>query len=261
MENLEKQCPFCGRSFIAWIKSKEYCSTTCASRAYFAENREYLEEWRRKKIPILNVECRNCGKIFETQNSKKIFCSNDCKIEHFNAIRPTTKEEIRECPVCKKIFRPMQKTGVGRTYCTDQCRNKAMNEKRWAATQGKNWDHQKRKWKGNWFKALERDSFTCQICKRQRKPYEKSRDRRYILEVHHKDGTGEHRGLSNYNLDNLTTLCAECHREFHTKINLVQINGEYFVKGRIFDILGIQQIKTLSPGPNDGAHLPQRVAP
>ena len=139
----------------------------------------------------------------------------------------------------------MQKTGVGRTYCSPKCRNKAMNQNRRSATTRKHWKAQQKKWGGNWLKALERDKFTCQICGRVRHPGEQVHDKRYILEVHHKDGSGETKG-KNHELHNLQTLCHDCHTEFHTKINLVQVNGEYFIKGKIFEILTLKEVRTLS---------------
>lgn len=241
---MEKQCEFCSREFHDFSGRSKYCSLTCQSHAFRANNPDYHRNWERAKKPILEKKCRNCGSEFKTTSSIRIFCSNGCKIEHHNAMRENTKTQIRECPICKTVFRPMQKTGVGRTYCTPDCRNKAMNQRRKSANSRKSWEKTKKKWKGNWWEALKRDNFTCQICGRRRMPSEQVRDKRYILEVHHKDGSGETKS-KNHELDNLQTLCHSCHCEFHTKINLIQIDGEYFVKGDIFKILKIQQIRTM----------------
>lgn len=243
---MSRSCVFCGREFVPLEGRMKYCSPKCREAAFYDAHPDYQKERERAKRPILQVICRHCGEQFETTNSKKIFCSNECKIVHYNALRKTTQKELRECPVCKKLFRVMQKTGIGRTYCTPVCRNKEMNRRRKAATQTITWqDRVRRKWRGNWYKALQRDEFTCQLCGRHRKPGEQAHDKRYVLDVHHKDGSGEGRG-GNHSLENLITLCHPCHTEFHTKVNLIQVNGEYFVKGKIFGLLKLESVKTMS---------------
>jgi len=74
--------------------------------------------------------------------------------------------------------------------------------------------------------------------------------KKLTLEVHHRDGTGESED-KNHGLSNLTTLCGSCHKEFHTKINLVEIDGCFYIRGEIFKHLGIVMIRTLdSDNPN-----------
>ncbi len=87
----------------------------------------------------------------------------------------------------------------------------------------------------HWIKALERDGFTCQICGKQ--DFNKGG-----ICVHHKDGSGESTA-KNHELDNLITLCKKCHWLFH-RITLIRVNGDYLVKGKIFEKLGIESIKT-----------------
>ncbi len=172
-----------------------------------------------------------------------VFCSKECKIKHHNSARPTTKHEMRICPVCGKTFRAMQKSGVGRTYCTPECRNKFYNGRRRIPNKAKDWESRKKnKWDGNWYKALSRDNFTCQICNIKRRPCDPTTKKRFVLEVHHKDGSGETEN-KNHELDNLITLCNKCHRLFHG-LHLIKIEEEYFIKGDIFNILNITSIKT-----------------
>lgn len=244
MELIQK-CKYCGREFPNLKGNKEFCTKQCAQASFWRENPDYQKEWRRSKKEVLSVVCKECGGVFDTTNGQRKFCSDKCKVSFHNAHRTTTREDLRICPICEASFRPMQKTGVGRTYCSTRCRNKEMNSRRKAASDRKSWRQAKAKWCGNWIMALERDSFTCQICGRKRTPGQRVRDMRFILEVHHRDGSGE-TGGKNHNLDNLMTLCAECHREFHTKINLIFVDGEYFIKGKIFNMLGIDSVKTIS---------------
>ena len=100
----------------------------------------------------------------------------------------------------------------------------------------------KNKYDGNWESALKRDSYICQLCKIQLYPSQWAHSKKLV--VHHMDGSGE-AGSKNHELSNLKTLCGVCHLEFHTKINLVEINGEYFVRGKIFGLLGLQSVKAM----------------
>ena len=239
-------CLYCGREFFHFRESQKYCSKKCLMAHFSERHPGFSSGYRRRKKEIYVKKCRECGGEYKTTNVHMVFCSNACKIKWHNAARDTTQRQIRECPVCHKTFRPMQKTGVGRTYCTAKCRNKFYNSRKRAASESPEWGHAKKsKWEGNWFKALHRDKFTCQICGLRRTPGTRTGDRRYILEVHHRDGSGEANG-KNHDPSNLVTLCAECHREYHTKINLVEIGGEYFVKGKIFRILGLESLKAIS---------------
>jgi hypothetical protein len=57
---------------------------------------------------------------------------------------------------------------------------------------------------GNRVKALERDNFKCQKCGSTR-----------LICVHHIDGTGRGSKIHNNDLDNLVTLCRNCHIKIH----------------------------------------------
>jgi 5-methylcytosine-specific restriction endonuclease McrA len=199
---------------------------------------------RRKALSIKGGSfCKRCNKEFETHDKRKVFCSTGCKIKFYNEARPTTKELQKECPQCHKMFVPMQKKGVGKTYCSNKCqhrfnyiKNHQSIKERYASWQKKN------KWDGNWEEALNRDKYTCQICGLTLYPSQWEGKR--ILMVHHWDGSGE-KEAKNHGVDNLVTLCGSCHREFHTQINLVRIDGKYHVRGKIFSILNLKQVDTI----------------
>lgn len=237
-------CPYCGRDFFQVKENHIFCSVKCGTAHDYQLNKEKYESIRRSKRPVYDKQCKECGQPYQTTNNVKIFCSNECKIKNNNSLRPRSCHEIRECPVCKKIFKPMQKSGTGRKYCTIKCRQAAWSVRSRVISREANFKNKiKTKWNGNWYKALQRDDFTCQVCGRKKTPYDKTTARRYILEVHHRDGSGE-KESKNHSLDNLMTLCAECHREFHTKVNLIFKDGEYYISGKVFDILGLQTVKT-----------------
>lgn len=63
---------------------------------------------------------------------------------------------------------------------------------------------EQRRFGGNRIKVLERDNYTCQKC-----------DSKKLICVHHVDGTGRGSKIHNNNLDNLITLCRNCHTKIH----------------------------------------------
>lgn len=66
--------------------------------------------------------CPQCGKEFETNYSKKIYCSNECQIEaKLLKRREANKAKLflKTCPHCRHEFAPKR---VNQIYCSDKCR-------------------------------------------------------------------------------------------------------------------------------------------
>jgi 5-methylcytosine-specific restriction endonuclease McrA len=137
----------------------------------------------------------------------------------------------------------MQKKGVGKKYCSSRCKRRFYTEQNQDTLQERRaaW-HRKNKWDGNWEDALARDKYSCQLCGVMLLPLQWRPNK--TLVVHHRDGSGE-KEAKNHSPENLQTLCPECHREFHTKINLVFVDGRYQVRGKIFEILNLKQVDTI----------------
>lgn len=230
---LESVCARCGKEFLAWRGGRKWCSVKCRWGSWKTDNLP----------PSYERSCGNCGTVFASSDQRKKFCSPKCSYTFHNRHRPTTKELKRECPQCGEQFIPMQKRGVGRTYCSSSCQGKFNYRKnhKTHAERRLGW-HRKNKWDGNWEAAIERDCYTCKLCNKRLYPSQWTKTQ--LLVVHHRDGSGETES-KNHALDNLLTLCGACHREYHTKINLVEINGEYFVRGKIFGLLGLQSVKAM----------------
>lgn len=76
-------------------------------------------------------ECKFCGKPFETDNSKKVFCRWECTRE-FGKIR--AREYYREyskqykytkrCQHCGKLFQ----AGRNKLYCSKECKSAALTK-------------------------------------------------------------------------------------------------------------------------------------
>lgn len=66
-----------------------------------------------------------------------------------------------------------------------------------------------REFGGNRIKVLERDKYTCQDCGKTH--------HETVLHIHHIDGTGRRKPHHNNKMNNLITLCNNCHTRHHAK--------------------------------------------
>ncbi|KKK66452.1 hypothetical protein LCGC14_2963940 [marine sediment metagenome] len=188
-----------------------------------------------------NRTCINCGKSEPRQprEKAKFFCSKSCKLTHRRKIwaeqHPLDTSPIK-CKQCGNDFIPNPLIRYKAKYCSERCKKKGYysnvvqfykrHPKKKAEYHFK--QRKRKKWRGNWWKALTRDKFTCQLCGFV--GAENSLSQRTIL-VHHLDGEGE-TGSNNHSLDNLSTTCYDCHEGLHG-ISLVKISGQWYFKGKI----------------------------
>lgn len=81
----KKPCEHCGETFLGNKKTK-YCSKNCAKKAdkknkkiYFS-SKKYKEKRKiQRKKSIEEKKCVVCNKKFETNKSKVVCCSDECK--------------------------------------------------------------------------------------------------------------------------------------------------------------------------------------
>lgn len=225
-------CAFCGGRIAGKRLHAEYCSSRCREAAWRKESQE-----KAALSPKFIFPCPVCGDEIRTNNARKKFCSAKCNVQAQNARRETTKDSVRVCPHCGVTFSPLQKRGVGRTYCSVACCSAYKYAKKKARRAGKGFTYRfKNKWGGNWAAALQEANFTCRLCGLKRSPSQWGA--RSPFEVHHLDCSGE-RENPNHALDNLLVLCKKCHKMFHTQINLVWRDGVWCVEGEVFHALGL----------------------
>lgn len=110
------RCLWCGKEISKEKRAgTEYCSMKCY-------HKKYQEQHPAPPKEVFIKNCRQCGEEFKTTNHLKLSCSRNCHVKYQNNSRITTQYEDRECPNCGKIFKPLQKRGTGKTYCSDKCR-------------------------------------------------------------------------------------------------------------------------------------------
>ena len=164
-----------------------------------------------KKEGTIKV-CNACKLEFYVPNYRKDtakFCSKEC-LNHTQYIK---KENT--CQSCKETF-TVSNSRASKKFCSLDCKNKTLtNEKdrrKYSKAlsvlkMGKNSSR-------NLKKLISRvKELSCEFC-----GYKK---RSYNLDIHHID-----EDPTNNKLENLSILCAICHRDYH-RGNLVYINNKY----------------------------------
>lgn len=152
-------------------------------------------------------------------------CSQPCNAtEQKNRQRLERQERrkpLERCASCGGTFVPSDGVWSVQKYCSDRCkRREDMRRYRAKNPERVLLASQKSKWGGNWFKAMERDQWTCQDCKTCN---------RKILMVHHLDGDGE-TGAKHHELSNLTVVCRPCHAIRHQHTTTVRLDGILYVR-------------------------------
>lgn len=184
-------CVLCNKEFIVPPNSyrRKYCSSSCRIKSWKVNHREQYLTGEKKynhkhyvKSKPVNRRCPVCHIRFlaNIHNPYQTFCSLKC-FQKWN--RFLNRDKIK---VQKKAERIKHKQ-----------RYKDSND----------FYHNKNRFGGNRYLALERDGYKCVWC---------GRDRTEVrLVVHHKDGHGPRSKTPNHELINLVTLCRSCHRKAH----------------------------------------------
>jgi len=188
------ECPVCGKKFERWesvVKNVKYvcvCSRECLykARSQGIIKREVKDRYNTQHLKErYTVVCKNCGKKFEViksrlkANNKGKYCSRKCYEE--------AKSEMMK------------------------------GENNWAYIDGRSYERMKfrgKEWRRIREKIIERDNQKCQKCGITRKEHLDKFNQ--DLHVHHKE---PFRISKNNNLENLQTLCVECHSKIEDEVN------------------------------------------
>lgn len=219
-DGLETTCDNCGDEIYVppshldgmggYTLDNRFCDKECESE-WKTEN--WAGEDHPKYKGKVATVCEECGQIYEVKPSVveiTRFCSWECKQENW-ADGPI--ELI--CPICDTVFERQPCEVKGDTaFCSHECWKAWMSSIRrgddnpaWkdgrAQYYGPNWEAQRRK-------ALERDSFECQICGMGQEEHLMQYKKQ--LNMHHIQRFLSFDGYEAANqLNNLTTLCHGCH--------------------------------------------------
>lgn len=194
---MSHECLSCKRELSVFRDGQKYCSASCREAHWRARN------WGRTKIPETRG-CLWCKAEFSSTDSRKKYCKIECKVAHHNAERQTTQFLPRPCAACGTPFKPLQKRGIGRSWCSLECRQallaqyKPESRLRRAKQSAAVRKHLRGITPADYQEMVERQGGKCAICGR---PETASRNgRRIALAVDHDHETGQIRKL----------LCTTC---------------------------------------------------
>ncbi len=111
--DIRRLCP-CGRMFVPYRSFQRYCCDAHRIKYSKGKPSTYI-----KKKEVIK-KCKECGKEFSTNDSKRHYCSHECYILFQTKRR--AEPEKRICLVCGKEFIT---THWSKRYCSAECRKKA----------------------------------------------------------------------------------------------------------------------------------------
>ena len=183
------------------------------------------KNWKAKFNIGKNMKCLCyiCGKEFNRKpalikRAKNPVCSRECQTE-LKKVRKVVK-----CVICgKDILRSDNRLKIRpNPICSKECRKKLQHNLSYNPNIT---DEEREKTRKNpqnrefIKKVLERDNYTCQICK----------NRGGGLVVHHISGYN-HDKKNRYNINNGVVLCEKCHITFHKKYGYGNNTKEQYIE-------------------------------
>jgi len=144
--------------------------------------------------------CPVCGKEFNAVGAAK-YCSKDCRM-----IAKISRDGRRKTDICPNCLKEFIVSSNRQIFCSKECWTIANRDKIRAKTYKAVMKyHDKKYFNGNREIVLERDGHKCMRC-----------DSTENIGVHHIDKTGK-KDNPNHSLDNLITLCNNCHSQEHVE--------------------------------------------
>lgn len=140
----KKECKKCKNLFIPEKKYQWYCNeclkikckNNCGRDAFHIEQELckpcYLRQLRESKKVKYTKNCKECNNEFITNQSKQIFCCNECKVKndinkHLEKNRKLSfKKQLeigyKNCEICGNLFLPKLFYGLKQHCCSKECR-------------------------------------------------------------------------------------------------------------------------------------------
>jgi endogenous inhibitor of DNA gyrase (YacG/DUF329 family) len=219
-----RECAQCGTAFHC-KHEKRYCSEGCRDEAvsYEGENNPNYNGG------MTETTCEICGTSFEYYPSNKegLYCSDCVESEEWRHKRDIKgernprwsggKREL-DCETCGETVerRPWNITGEA-TFCSDECQYEWLSEAftgeghpNWeggdTGNYGKGWNRVRKQ-------ALERDGYECTHCGKSKEEIGRNPDVHHIVPVRVFAGAEEYEKEDAHFLDNVVSLCVDCHRK------------------------------------------------
>lgn len=230
-------CRFCDTPFERDTSLRNWrhinlCSDKCRKGVAAKAKRDS----RKPTLPV-PTDCKICGKTFTPKQNvgkRQKYCSNDCYMtvqSEKSRILWAAQKEPRNCEKCGDLFVPVKYGSGKQIYCSKKCQISASSKRNGGRFRRPY--SIKHEFEVVRPAVLARDK-VCVLCG--------SDDR---LQVHHWDNSGRRDDCDN-SLDNLAVLCGSCHTAIH-KVTLAKKNGEWYLEGRIFEVVKLEGSVRLQP--------------
>jgi hypothetical protein len=85
LNDLKKECPWCGKEFTPVSGHRKYCCDDCAYEAN-KESIKRLQAEKRQHKKMFNAECLICHKVFLTTRHRQKTCSLECQNERMKEL-------------------------------------------------------------------------------------------------------------------------------------------------------------------------------
>jgi len=147
---LHKKCFYCNQPFDTYYYKKDFCSRKCKfdfnnkpneekhsestigtffnetsennkldDKQIINQNTEQPREKKKYVTPVKNRFCPECYADFKIVDKTQIFCSEKCRIKHYNKIEIVEPEKVKKCLNCGT---PINKKFKGR-FCSASCKS------------------------------------------------------------------------------------------------------------------------------------------
>jgi predicted nucleic acid-binding Zn ribbon protein len=122
-------CAHCDDPFVPTRADRKYCTARCRKAAY--EKREAAKAQQRARrsenrkrhrwanARVYTRHCLNCGTLFNTTNSCKLYCKRACTLKARN--RRKTPPMYRDCTECRKSFEVTRRYKGVHYQCSTAC--------------------------------------------------------------------------------------------------------------------------------------------
>lgn len=206
IQNLMKDCKFCGEEFRSSRERRIYCSDVCFENFQTDRRRKYSQD-NKEVIYKRRTTCKYCGNKFKMEELKERCCEyEDCLEEKEKEKSRIAKKKYYNKNI-KRTTKKFKKQDAENTRNYRKSHKEQINKRKQARHRGM------RDWLDNIKKSKK-----CSKCKE---------DRFYILDFHHLDPEEKEINISRAascgygkekmqkEIDKCIVLCRNCHGEIH----------------------------------------------
>jgi len=213
-------CKFCGESYLTEKRRpSKFCSKSCANskenNPLYGKTSKSVSESNSKRIGVLNFNYKDG--IHKLGLASYSTYGN--RLSKYEDVRKQKDLDVLEtkCVYCGKWFAPtrhnvksrliaINNIGGRHLYCSDECKDNCPTYRQYKYPKG--FKKGTSREVSTYLRKLcfERDNWECQKCEAITN-----------LHCHHINGYAQNKILAN-DIDNVITLCKNCHKEIHSKI-------------------------------------------